>query len=174
MMRNDLERQKVIFDNGKTRKILWTIIGICIYFAISSTTVAVTQHLYCVYCQIQNWLGKDADPQQWGCFLNSVLEPIMTLLPPPSNIFLNFIFCNSTKVCSSRIKSGLIIVYSNCHGQSCLNATSDAISVDFSDSFDNIENDEINPIKILVSNMMDEENKQELLKNTAINCKCTK
>lgn len=56
------------------------------------------QHLLRVYYQVQIWLGKNLNPEQWEWMMDyNILEPIMTLLPPAPNALLNIIFCNCIK-----------------------------------------------------------------------------
>lgn len=93
------------------------------------TSVAAHQHIKRVYYQIQTWLGKDLEPQEWGWMLeNEILEPIRTLLPPAPAELLNVIFCNCKNGCGSRCgcrKSGLqcSLACGQCNGQACLNAS---------------------------------------------------
>lgn len=92
------------------------------------TSVAARQHINRVYYQIQTWLGKNLEPQEWGWKLeNEILEPITTLLPPAPAELLNTIFCNCKNGCGSRCgcrKSGLLcsLACGQCNGQACLNA----------------------------------------------------
>lgn len=102
------------------------------------TSSAAQQHIFRVYYQIQTWLGKEIDPEQWGWELkNNILQPITTLLPPASDDLLNTIFCNCTKGCGGKCgckKIGLRCskACGHCRGQSCLNAesTSEEINED--------------------------------------------
>lgn len=129
--------------------------------SLPPTTAAAQQHLYRVYYQVQTWLGKDIDPQQWGWILNNdFLEPVTTLLPPAPDNILEAIFCNCTKGCGANCgcrKIGLScsIICGNCHGQSCLNATPEASTVDSSDNY--TEYDEINPIDLLIANISEDD-----------------
>ncbi|GBP51845.1 hypothetical protein EVAR_88550_1 [Eumeta japonica] len=93
------------------------------------TRVPAHQHINRIYYQIQTWLGKDLEPQEWGWMLeNEILEPIRTLLPPAPAELLNIIFCNRKNGCGSRCgcrKSGLLcsLTCGQCNGQACLNAS---------------------------------------------------
>lgn len=67
------------------------------------TSASAQQHFYRVYYEVQVWLGISLDPQEWGSkLIDSVLEPIHTLLPPAPEKLLNTIFCNCKKGCSSK------------------------------------------------------------------------
>lgn len=131
--------------------------------SLPPTAAATHQHLYRVYYQMQTWLGKDMDPQQWGWILNNnVLDPVTTLLPPAPDILLNSIFCNCTKGCGASCgcrKVGLAcsIVCGNCHGQSCFNID----KTDSSDNFEDTEDNEINPIDLLASAMEEDVEDEE-------------
>lgn len=133
-------------------------------------TAAAAQHLLRVYYQVQTWLGKNLDPQQWGWIVrNNFLEPITTLLPPAPDVLLNTIFCNCAKGCGANCgcrKIGLkcSAVCGHCHGQSCFNAASRE-TFDTDASALDTDND-VNPIDILSANLTElEENDDELEPN---------
>ena len=134
--------------------------------SLPPTTAAAQQHLYHVYYQIQTWLGKDIDPQQWGWILNNnILEPVTTLLPPAPDSILNTIFCNCTKGCGANCgcrKIGLScsIVCGNCHGQSCLNAMPEASAANTFDNY-STEYDEIDPTDLLLTNTSEDDKDNE-------------
>lgn len=96
--------------------------------SLPPTTSATHQHLLRTYYQVQTWLGKKLNPEQWGWTMNkNILEPIMTVLPPAPDELLNMIFCNCTKgygtTCGCR-KIGIkcSIICGHCRGQSCFNS----------------------------------------------------
>lgn len=97
--------------------------------SLPPTSAAAQQHINRVYYQVQTWLGKDLQPEQWGWNLqNKILEPITTLLPPAPDELLNTIFCNCKKGCGAKCgcrKVGLQCspVCGQCQGQACLNAS---------------------------------------------------
>lgn len=83
--------------------------------------------MYCVYYQVQVWLGNKLDPEEWGWKLtDNYLEPIQTLLPPAPEKPLHTIFCYCKADCSKNCccqKVGLFCstVCINCQGQTCSN-----------------------------------------------------
>ncbi|GBP58028.1 hypothetical protein EVAR_39744_1 [Eumeta japonica] len=115
------------------------------------TSSAAPQYINRVYYQIQTWLGREIEPEQWGRELkNNILQPITTLLPPALDDLLNTIFCNCTKGCGGKCgckKIGLRCskVCGHCRGQSCLNAES---TNDENDKDVDL-NTEINPLDVL-------------------------
>lgn len=103
---------------------------------------AALQHINRVYYQIQTWLGRDLEPQEWDWVLqNDTLEPVTTLLAPAPDELLITIFCNCKNVCGSRCgcrKSGMqcSTACGQCNGQSCLNASLDPSDVNEDSEYD--------------------------------------
>lgn len=110
--------------------------------SLPPTSSAAQQHLCRVYYQVQTWLGKDIDPEQWGWIRkNDILQPVPTQLPPAPDILLNSIFCNCTKGCAGKCscrKVGLncSTACGHCHGHSCLNT---APIIAMNDEMDDVE-----------------------------------
>ena len=85
-------------------------------------------HSYRVYLQVQNWLGKNLIPIEWGwCKKKDKLSPVKTLLPAAPERLLKIIRCSctqnyDTKRCSCR-KHGLTCSAGcgGCRGTSCSN-----------------------------------------------------
>lgn len=119
--------------------------------SLPPTSEAARQHIYRVYYQVQIWLGKNLQPEEWGWDLkNDILQPKTTLLPPAPDELLNTIFCNCKKGCGAQCgcrKVGLPCskVCGQCHGQACLNPSTELQNIeDFSD----LEPEEVLPTDI--------------------------
>ncbi|KAL1446350.1 hypothetical protein WDU94_015639, partial [Cyamophila willieti] len=60
------------------------------------------QHSYRTYHQVQQWLGNNLPPQDWGWTMKGdVLVPTQTEDPPAPEVLLKTVFCRCTKDCSS-------------------------------------------------------------------------
>lgn len=100
------------------------------------TESAAAQHCYRVYYQVQQWLGNELNPKEWGWQIEKYgLEPIQTtdILLPDS--LLKKISCKCTRDCSKLcgcIKHGLKCTdyCTNCHGQTCQNAQVQNVHID--------------------------------------------
>jgi len=68
--------------------------------SLCPTDEAIRQHSYRVHCQIQTWLGRTVDFQNWGWKVkeNSQL-PVTTIKQPAPAILLKSIFCSCKKGC---------------------------------------------------------------------------
>ncbi|CAG9765676.1 unnamed protein product [Ceutorhynchus assimilis] len=65
--------------------------------SLPPTAATACQHLSRVYYQVQNWLGKDLNPEQWTWTINNnILEPLKTLSPPAPDVLLCTIGPQST------------------------------------------------------------------------------
>lgn len=87
--------------------------------SLPPTEAAAQQHSLRVYFQVQQWLGNENDPEQWGWKkTKSGLQPVPTLQPPAPEAVLKLISCKCMKTCQTNCgckKAGL-----NCSNM-CLN-----------------------------------------------------
>ena len=68
------------------------------------TSAAARQHSLRTYLQVQQWLGKDPSPTEWGwkTHNNNLLLPLPTDLPPAPQKLMKLISCNCKAGCMSR------------------------------------------------------------------------
>lgn len=70
--------------------------------SLPPTEGAAKQHSRRTYLQVQQWLGNELPPQEWGWKrLGDTLVPIITEDPPAPEVLLKTIFCRCTKDCAS-------------------------------------------------------------------------
>lgn len=130
--------------------------------SLPPTAAAACQHLSRVYYQVQNWLGNNLNPEQWGwTIINNILEPLKTLLPAAPDVLLNTIFCNCTKGCNTNCgcrKVGLScsILCGHCHGQSCLNTNVDSSAI--KEIIQDEEDEELDLVELLTQDIEEKEN----------------
>lgn len=113
------------------------------------TESAAAQHCFRTYYQVQQWLGKELDPKDWGWHMKqNGLEPIQTndILLPDS--LLKIISCKCAKDCTKScgcVKHGLKCseYCANCSGQTCNNAHIDLGNVEE-------ENDIVEDLELIV------------------------
>lgn len=92
------------------------------------TAGATEEHVWRVYFQVQQWLGNDLNPCDWGWKLKEqIYFPVMTKIPAAPENILKMIFCSCEGDCSSRCgcrEAGLKCsnICSRCRGDSCLNS----------------------------------------------------
>lgn len=95
------------------------------------TSAACAQHSLRVYLQVQEWLGKTLNPQEWGWkSLENALLPVPTTLPPAPDHLLNLISCNCKSTCGKNcdcVRAGLqcSLMCGHCRGSTCLNTNYD-------------------------------------------------
>ena len=74
-------------------------------------SAAAQEHSFRVYFQVQQWLGLDLPPTEWGWkSTNGQLFPVLTRQSPAPEKLLTFISCNRKKNCEHLCgckKSGL-------------------------------------------------------------------
>lgn len=79
--------------------------------SLPPTEAAAQQHSLRVYFQVQQWLGNEKDPEQWGWKkTKDGLEPVTTLQPPAPQAVLKLISCKCKKTCQKNCgckKAGL-------------------------------------------------------------------
>jgi hypothetical protein len=92
------------------------------------TSASARQHSFRVYLQVQEWLGRDLSPTEWGWQKElRCLTPLMTTMPPAPDDLLQKVSCGcqtdcSTQNCSCKaagIPCGVLCGL--CAGDSCLN-----------------------------------------------------
>ena len=95
------------------------------------TSAAAIDHSHRVYTQVQQWIGNDIDPTEWGWKLDSnILAPITTLRQPAPISLLKIIRCGCKLDCTSKScsckKHGLNCTpaCSECRGDACSNSQS--------------------------------------------------
>lgn len=122
------------------------------------TKSAAAAHSFRTYLQVQQWLGNELDPKDWGWELqNNGLEPIQTTDPLlPENLLKN-ISCSCAKDCTkacSCVKHGLKCseYCANCVGETCKNAPQPKTSSD-NIEFDNDDDDEAIDLEIEIAKM---------------------
>ena len=73
--------------------------------SLPPTYAATTYLIFRVYHQIQQWIGNDLEPTDWGRQLkNDTLVPIKTHLHPPApEDLLKIIRCNCKQNCESKV-----------------------------------------------------------------------
>lgn len=93
------------------------------------TSDAAKLHIKRVYFQVQEWLGNNVNPENWGWIKNkNCLEPEKMSQKCAPEFILNILFCNCktncSKLCSCK-KYNLRCTTSciHCIGQYCTNAT---------------------------------------------------
>ena len=118
-------------DELRFQKFIYKVNTSTTYVQVQSlppTQAAAKFHSYRVYLQVQNWLGKNLIPVEWGwCKKKDKLSPVKTLLPAAPERLLKIIRCSctqncDTKRCSCR-KHGLTCSAGcgGCRGTSCSN-----------------------------------------------------
>lgn len=95
--------------------------------SLPPTQDSARMHTYRVYHQVQTWLGRYNDPEEWGWKKTSrMFMPVQNTKPPAPPELLKLIFCrckgNCGAACGCR-KSGLkcSTVCENCSGETCSN-----------------------------------------------------
>ena len=91
------------------------------------TSDAAKQHIFRTYLQVQQWLGNELDPTDWGwkVYMNT-LVPVPTIQPPAPERLLNLISCKCktgcSRGCGCRRKGALCSpMCVNCMGITCSN-----------------------------------------------------
>ncbi|XP_034947845.1 uncharacterized protein [Chelonus insularis] len=92
------------------------------------TQAALLEHTKRVYLQVQEWLGKNMDAEEWGWkrIFQIIMYPVMTTAPPAPDVLLEQVRCSCTDCSSSRCtckKSGIRCTQlcKNCEGNACEN-----------------------------------------------------
>ena len=104
--------------------------------SIPPTSAAARQHCYRVYLQIQEWMGHNMPPTEWGWqVIDQTLIPIATDQPPAPRKLINFISCACIKGCGKACgcrKVGMVCseMCINCMGISCCNEPEPEVDVD--------------------------------------------
>ena len=102
--------------------------------ALPPTSAAAREHCLRVYFQVQQWLGEDLPPTEWGWKLtNGQLFPVLTHHPPAPEKLLNLISCNCKQNCERLCgckKAGLFCtaLCSHCRGNGCTNSEEPILS----------------------------------------------
>lgn len=92
------------------------------------TYAASTQHFYRVYLQVQQWLGNNLVPTDWGWKLEKdQLLPVTTTMEPAPQNLLKLILCNCKTDCSKQCeckRAGLqcSAMCGHCQGLDCNNS----------------------------------------------------
>uniref|UniRef100_A0A8D8RXL4 Uncharacterized protein n=1 Tax=Cacopsylla melanoneura TaxID=428564 RepID=A0A8D8RXL4_9HEMI len=80
--------------------------------SLPPTEGAARQHLYRPYHQVQQWLGNNLPPQDWGWTMKGdVLVPNQTEDPPAPQVLLQTIFCRFMK----EVAESLVVGRQCCH-----------------------------------------------------------
>ena len=101
--------------------------------ALPPTSAAAKEHSFRVYHQVQQWLGVDLPPTQWGWQLrNRNQQPVLTCQAPAPEKLLNLISCNCKSGCERLCgckKTGLIctVLCGHCNGNGCSNSDSPVV-----------------------------------------------
>jgi len=101
--------------------------------ALPPTSAAAREHSFRVYHQVQQWLGVELPPTEWGWeVINGQLQPVFTRQPPAPEKQLTLISCNCKSGCEWSCgckKSGLFctILCGHCHGNGCSNSETPVI-----------------------------------------------
>jgi hypothetical protein len=96
--------------------------------ALPPTESAASQHALRTFYQVQQWLGKNVPPTEWGWKqVGNTLIPITTLKSPAPDSLLSLVACSCKKGCSKNCgcrRVGLFCskLCANCEGN-CNNAT---------------------------------------------------
>lgn len=95
--------------------------------SLPPTAEAARQHLYRVYLQVQQWLGNELSPENWGWKrVGDVLMPVQTTNDPAPQNLLKMIFCQCKKECKatcSCLKAGIpcSFICGSCESRQCSN-----------------------------------------------------
>ncbi|XP_028418322.1 uncharacterized protein LOC114543611 [Dendronephthya gigantea] len=98
--------------------------------ALPPTSAAAKEHSFRVYHQVQQWLGVELPPTQWGWQLkNGNLQPVLTRQAPAPEKLLTLISCNCKSGCERSCgckKAGLVctVLCGHCNGNGCSNSES--------------------------------------------------
>lgn len=105
--------------------------------SLPPTYAAAIYHIYRVYHQVQQWIGNNLEPKDWGWKLeNGILVPTKTHLPPAPEELLKIIRCNCKSNCESKRcnckRHGIVCSMScgECRGTSCSNSIDGDINFD--------------------------------------------
>ena len=91
------------------------------------TSDAAKYHCYRAYLQVQQWLGINMDPTEWGYMRDSYLVPIIKDKPAAPDKVLRLISCGCKQGCTDKtcvcVKAGMFctILCSSCNGRDCAN-----------------------------------------------------
>ncbi|KAK3931373.1 Glycerophosphodiester phosphodiesterase [Frankliniella fusca] len=102
--------------------------------SLPPTTAGARQHSLRTYFQIQEWLGKELNPIEWGWKLDSSQYfPVTTLSPAAHKALLELISCNCRSGCGrgcSCVTAGLKCtnICGQCAGITCMNAEAALVS----------------------------------------------
>ena len=94
--------------------------------SLPPTSAAARQHSFWTYCQVQQWLENNIDPNAWGWILSyGSLLPNPTGLPPASDKLVRIVSCNCKagciRGCGCR-RAGIAPQSATCTGLECNNA----------------------------------------------------
>ena len=95
------------------------------------TSGAAKQHILRTYLQVQQWLGNELDPTDWGWEVrHDALIPVPTDQPAVPERLLNMISCKCKTGCSRRCgcrRAGVLCspMCANCMGVTCTNIVLD-------------------------------------------------
>lgn len=135
--------------------------------SLPPSAAAARQHSLRVYHQVQQWLGVEKNPEEWGWKkLKTGLAPVTSLLPPAPDDLLKLVSCKCTincqRSCGCR-KAGL-----NC-STLCLNCENscDNTAVILENQEDEEEMTNELELDFLVTNQMKEE--EEIIQGIGIN-----
>jgi len=129
--------------------------------ALPPTSAAAREHSFRVYHQVQQWLGVELPPTEWGWeLINGQLQPVLTRQPPAPEKLLSLISCSCKSGCEQSCgckKSGLFctILCGHCHGNGCSNSENPVISVSETDGehdFDAKGSNEFNSDSLVLTN----------------------
>lgn len=96
--------------------------------SLPPTSEASSLHFLRVYLQVQQWLGNQLPPTEWGwCLLQGNLLPIPSNRPPAPEHLLQLITCNCKNNCSKKCDCRLAglacsTMCSHCRGIDCMNS----------------------------------------------------
>ena len=136
---SSLDEQRYITYNKKISKMKLTST-----FKLESlppTSNAAAQHFYRTYHTVQQCLGHDKDPTEWGWkLMNDSLIPIMSTKQVAPDVLLNMISCGCKTGCTNscgcrKIGMQCSAMCNTCQGQTCTNSPSNIDSQD--DMIDN-------------------------------------
>lgn len=124
-----LDKQRYLMYNKRISKMKLT--STFKLETLPPTSDAAAQHSYRAYHTVQQCLGNDKDPTQWGWKrINNTLFPMMTTKQPAPDVLLNMISCGCTSGCTNSCgcrKTGMKCgpMCNICQGQTCTNCPFD-------------------------------------------------